>query len=134
MTTNIPGPGAPMGYMPPDKDAEHLKILSILWWVVAGLQCLGFCGGVIYIVLGIAFASGNIRDPDAHTMGIVFSCLGVFILVISATMAFLSYLVGKSLRERRRLMLCYVMAGLMCISVPLGTALGIFTFIVLNRP
>jgi hypothetical protein len=41
---------------------------------------------------------------------------------------------AASLGTRRRRTLCLVTAGLTCASFPLGTALGIFTFIVLSRP
>jgi hypothetical protein len=115
------------------KDAEHLNILSIVWYVLAGLQCLGMCAGVAYIVMAGVFAS-KLSDPGDPPMGIIMGIFGVILIVISLVFAGLSYLTGKSLKQRRRLMLCYVMAALVCLSFPLGTALGVFTFIVLARP
>jgi hypothetical protein len=38
------------------------------------------------------------------------------------------------LRKRRHRTLSFVMACLTCINIPLGTALGVFTLVVLSRP
>jgi len=119
------------------RDTEHLNALSICWWIVAGLQCLGTCIGIVYVVLAIVFGAGALAHgagEPAAPIGLIFSCAGIFIIVVSTIVAWLSYLVGKSLRQQRRLMLIYVMAAITCLSFPLGTALGIFTFIVLARP
>jgi len=134
-----PDYGYNQGYTPPDRDADHLKILSIFWYVIAGLQCLGACFGLVYIVLGIvAFAGGMANRggdaPPAAAMGGLFSCIGVFILVLAGTFAFLSFKVARSLVARRSLTLCFVMAALICLSIPLGTILGVFTLVVLSRP
>ena len=129
----------PPADVPPDRDADHLKMLSIFWYVIAGLQCLGACFGLIYVVLGIlAFAGGMGQQasdgPPPAAMGGIFSCIGLFVLALSGLFAFLSFKVARSLVARRSLTLCYVMAGITCLSIPLGTILGIFTFIVLSRP
>ena len=55
---------------------------------------------------------------------IVFALLG----------AFLSILSGSYLRGRRKRTFSQVVAALQCLAVPLGTVLGIFTFVVLGRP
>lgn len=41
---------------------------------------------------------------------------------------------GRSLQKRRRILFCQVIAGLSCIMIPIGTVLGIFTIVVLQRP
>jgi hypothetical protein len=127
------------GFVPPDRDTDHLRILSIFWYVIAGLECLGACFGLIYIVLGIvAFAGGMGRQaadgPPPAALGGLFSCVGVFFLALAGTLAFLSFKVARSLVARRSLTLCYVMAAILCLSIPLGTILGVFTLVVLSRP
>jgi hypothetical protein len=41
---------------------------------------------------------------------------------------------GRCLRQHKHYIFCLVMAALMCTNAPLGTILGVFTFIVLLRP
>ncbi|MCA9060582.1 MAG: hypothetical protein KDA85_18855, partial [Planctomycetaceae bacterium] len=50
------------------------------------------------------------------------------------TISSLFLLVGKRLSQRRSHTFCLIIAGLECTSVPIGTTLGVFTFIVLLRP
>src|SRR5262245_46556970 len=104
------------------KDQEHLNMLSIFWKVMAGLQCLGMCFGLIYVGLGILAATTG-GGRDAAPMGAVFSCVGIFIVALCGAIAYLCWMVGNALKERRRLTLCYIMAGITCLSFPLGTAL-----------
>ncbi len=58
-------------------------------------------------------------------------------LVFSATFALgsvLKLVTAKRLRERRSKTFCLVVAAVSCLGIPYGTALGICTFLVLNRP
>jgi hypothetical protein len=143
MTT--PPPALP--YVTPyyDRDAEHLRLLSIFWYILAGLQCLGACVATAYILFGILFAVGGVaagssgHNDDAPPaaafagMGGLFACFGVIILVIIGTLAFLDYKTGQSLVKRKNLTLIYIMAALSCLGIP-TIILGIFTFIVVSRP
>jgi len=54
-------------------------------------------------------------------------------LIIAAT-GVLLIVAGSSLRSKRRWVLCLVVAGMNCLNAPLGTVLGVFTFLVLFRP
>lgn len=55
-------------------------------------------------------------------------------LLFALATAALSGFAGRSLSRRRHYVFCLVAAGLACLSFPLGTALGVFTFMVLQRP
>ena len=46
----------------------------------------------------------------------------------------LQFLAGRFIALRRHRMFCLVIAGLICLWVPLGTALGVYTFVILTRP
>jgi hypothetical protein len=50
------------------------------------------------------------------------------------TLAGLLIYAGRCLARRTRRLFCLVAAGLGCLFFPLGTVLGVFTFIVLSRP
>ncbi len=117
-------------------DRAHLKTLSICWYVFAGLSLIGaLCGG-LYVVAGVvmALAGGAEHDDEAVAMGAVFGVMGLLVILIVVPVAILDYLVGKGLAQQRRKTLIYVMAAIACMNVPLGTVLGVFTFIVMGRP
>jgi hypothetical protein len=122
----------------PNRDADHLRVLSICWYVMAGLQCLGACVGLVYLgVAVLAGAGGMAAGHDGAPVGMMagfFACFGIGILVMSGVLAYLSYRVGRNLAERRSHTFCFVLAVLACLSVPLGTILGVFTLVVLSRP
>ena len=134
-----------------DRDAEHLRILSICWYVVAGLQGVMACFVLLYVLFGVGMAlfgaaagtaaGSAARDPSGAVMGLPFvgvgmivGCFGVFMFLLAATLALLNFKTGQSLVRRRNLTLIYVMAAVACMGVPMGTLLGVFTFIVLSRP
>lgn len=122
-----------------DQDEEHLKLLSILYYVWGGLTAFGACFGSIYAVVGggflIAAASqqGGQNGPPPW-FGAIFLVLGVFILALAVAISLLNIFTARFLARRQRYTFCFVVAVLSCLSVPLGTALGIFTIIVLQRP
>ena len=67
------------------QDAEHLKLLSIFHYIVAGLAALFACLPFLHLLIGVAMVTGwhgfADQDPMAGVMGwffIVFA--GVFIL------------------------------------------------------
>ncbi len=121
-----------------NQDEEHLKLLSILHYVWGGLTALGCCVGGIYALAGggvmIAALVNEGQNAPPAVFGGVFFFIGVFIAVLAAAFSALTILAGRSLARRKHYVLCMIMACLSCLSVPLGTALGIFTIIVLMRP
>ena len=120
-----------------DQDVEHLKILSILYYVWGGLTACFSCFGLFYVVFGlVAVIAGTQQHqggPPAFVGGILMF-VGVVFVLLGATVGGLTIWAGRCLAQRKRYMLCFVMACIACLSVPLGTALGVFTIIVLQRP
>jgi hypothetical protein len=116
-----------------ETDLSHLKILSILWYVIGGLNVLGGCCSVFYLVLGIAALTGGIDEPDAEEMGIVFTIMGSCMMLLFLVGGGLMIYAGRGLATQTNRTLIFVMAVILLLNVPLGTALGIFTIIVLNR-
>ncbi|HVX85894.1 MAG TPA: hypothetical protein VH253_14020 [Phycisphaerae bacterium] len=123
-----------------EKDTGDLKTLSIFWYIIAALQALGGCivvGWLLFVVLmGAGMASSG--NSDDATAGAVFSgffgCFGLFALALWWGLAFLNFVVARSLPQRKRRVLCFIMAIWICLWFPFGTILGIFTLIILNRP
>jgi hypothetical protein len=117
------------------QDLEHLKLLSIFHYVVAGMAALFACIPFIHFFMGLALATGAFGDADPGTRPIGFGLMvfaGLFILA-GWTLAALIAFTGRSLQTRKRFTFCLVMAGVECIFMPFGTVLGVFTIIVLMR-
>lgn len=117
------------------QDLEHLKLLAIFHYVVAGMAALFACIPFIHFFIGLALATGALpdTDPGAQPVGIgLMIFAGLFILSGWTLAAFIAY-AGRSLQTRKRYTFCLVMAGIECIFMPFGTVLGVFTIIVLMR-
>lgn len=54
--------------------------------------------------------------------------------IIFVAMCVCNVLSGLYIRKRKNRIFSYIVAGINCCQFPLGTALGVFTFIVLSRP
>lgn len=139
-----PPPGLPPQHQTVvNQDTEHLKILSICYYVMAGLSVLGAFATALYVIMGSMMLSGNFpggASSSAHAaselrmMGGMFLTIGLIGTALVITMAVLEFVVAKKLARRQSKMLCMVVAGINCLNMPLGTVLGVFTFLVLSRP
>ncbi len=128
-----------------DVDTTHLNILAICYWVWGGLTALFSSFGLIHLGMGIAMLNGSFPMPTPTTgpsaapfpnqlMGWMFTIIGGAIVSYGWIVGGLTVYAGFSLKRQRKWMLCMVMAALNCISIPIGTALGVLTIIVLVRP
>jgi hypothetical protein len=120
-------------------DAEHLRILAICYYVSGGMGIFFSCFALIYVVMGLAVAIGGgfARPGDAEgaaVVGGVIAVMGILFLLIGWTIGGLTILAARSIQQRRRRTLTLVIAVLHCLWIPIGTLLGVFTFIVLMRP
>lgn len=122
-----------------DRDGEHLKILGIVYYVNAGIAAFASLFGLLYLGLGILFASGVIppdngmRGDEAKVMAMVFIIIGAFLSGLCLLFALLHFLAGRWLRTDTHRTFCFVIGCLNLINMPYGTLLGIFTILVLNR-
>jgi hypothetical protein len=123
-----------------NQDQEHLRLLSIFHYVMAGFACLLPLFSLIYIGLGVLELSGKMpASPGARgsgelVTGWLFVGMGSLFFLMGAVGAVLNILAGRALAKRERRNLCLVVACLNCLHMPLGTLLGVFTLIVLARP
>jgi hypothetical protein len=119
-----------------DQDIEHLKILSILHYVWGGLTACFSCLGMFYAAFGVVavFASAQHQGGPPAVVGGALVFMGILVVLLAGTVGGLTIWAGRCLAQRKRYTFCFVMACLSCLSVPLGTALGVFTIIVLQRP
>ncbi|MGC1378787.1 MAG: hypothetical protein WA821_21325 [Anaerolineales bacterium] len=121
-------------------DEQHLQLLSIFHYVIAGFAALFACFPIIHVVIGIGLFMMGItqsQQTEAFPMvlvGLIFAVVGGTIILVGWVFAACIALAGRFLSQRKHRMFCLVMAGIECTSVPFGTILGVFTIIVLSRP
>ena len=115
-------------------NGEHLNLLSIFYFVFGGLSILGAFIMVAYtIFLGYIFGRIPHYGGEADVIVNIFtSVFGVFAIIFLA-IGILQIVSGFKLRKRTHRMLSMVMGILALPGFPLGTALGVFTIIVLSR-
>ena len=119
-------------------DEQQLNLLGTLHYVFAGLCTLGACVFIVHLVIGLmvlinpeSMQSKGDMPPEA--MGWMFTVMGGAGLLGGWTLAALVLFAGRALKRRVRHVYCMVIAALCCLMFPLGTALGIFSLVVLAR-
>lgn len=127
---------------PGNDDEYHLDLLGTLHWVLAGIAAVAGLFPILHITIGfiviVASVAGEGAEPGSRgmgvLMGVMFIGIGTAIIVMSWVVAYCLYLSGKYLKAHTNHTFCMVIAVLICFSFPLGTALGVFTILVLIRP
>ena len=127
------------------QDAEHLNLLAIFHYVLGGILALAAPVPLVYVAMGIFILqspsgfAGNSHsfagpgDPP-HFVGGFFAVFGLFALAMLALVAGVTIQAGRCIASRRGFNFITVVSCINCLHVPLGTALGVFTLLVLNRP
>ena len=89
-------------------------------------------GGAVATQNTVQFSTTTTSSSPAM-IAWVFIGVGALALVVGWVIAGLMIYSGLSIAARRRRVFSLVVAGVMCLSFPIGTALGVFTIIVLVR-
>ena len=139
---HFPTHGAPVygpGYGAVDAqqiiDGEHLRLLRIGYFISAGYMAIFIPVGLLYAGMGVMMThlpSGPGAPPPAMFTWL-FGTIGACFTLFAGVGAGLKLLVAIRLKERRSRVLCLIVAGLSCLEIPYGTALGVMTFVVLGR-
>ena len=123
-----------------NRDAEHLQLLAIFHYVVAGLAALFSLFPLLYTTVGAIFIlaarHGTAKpgeDLPPEFLGWIFAVLGALLFLIGIAIAICILIAGRSLALRKRYSFAFVMACIECLFVPFGTILGVFTIVVLSR-
>ncbi len=119
-----------------NQDEQHLNLLSLFHYIMAGLTALIACIPIIHVVLGILMITGQLDEaqPPPPIVGWMFLIMGAVFVLLGWTVAILTAVAGARLKQRRSRVFCMVVAALQCLNMPLGTILGVFTLITLSRP
>lgn len=152
-------PGPPP--LPEDaRDAGHLNVLSILHYVWVGLGGVGLLflvGHYMMMKSMTGFMSASLEraneeiekerlanDPEAPATEIpegffdfAFEAMMMFYVLIGLLVFIamvMNFLVARAISKRQWRVFIIVVSALNCLSFPLGTALGVFTLVVMCRP
>ena len=131
-TTETPETPIPAG----NEDLEHLRMLSVFHYVVAGIVVLVGCIPLLHFGIGVAMTTGALPTDElgAAVIGCFLMAIAVFVIFLAWGFAACLILAGRFLVQHRHHTFCLVVAGVACTMAPLGTVLGIFTILVLVRP
>ena len=133
-------------------DLSHLKTLTIMHYVLGGIQMLFSSFGLIYVVLGILFLSGAMNTPAQQRtaypgasmrttsqaapppeIGYLFLGLGTCITGLGWALGICNIISGRKMAKHQGRTFSIVIAAIDCVNMPFGTVLGVFTLIVLLR-
>ena len=160
---DAPAVTPPLAYQSPvpfARDLEHLKLLAIGHYLYGGLTMACSSIFIIYIVIGVMAlrnpamfnpppATGPASTapaapipprapapppgPPPQVFGWMFAGFGTTAVVVGWTAGILTIISGRCIRRQRARLFSMTVAGINCLNVPLGTALGVLTFLVLLR-
>jgi hypothetical protein len=120
-----------------NQDEQHLKLLSIFHYVLAGLAALFSLFPVIHLALGVMMVTipghHGPGTPEPALVGWFFICFAVLFILFGLTFSGFVLVTGRFLSRRRHHTFCLVMAGVECLLIPYGTILGVLTIVVLMR-
>ena len=120
-----------------NQDEQHLNLLAIFHYVLGAMVIFGSSFILIYVAMGAAMvcgAFGGGRDAPPKEVGWLFVGIGSAGVVFGWTLGILIVVAGRKLHRRASKTFCTVIAVIECVALmPLGTALGIFTMVVLMR-
>ena len=123
-----------------NQDTEHLRLLAIFHYVVAGLATLFSLFPLLYTTIGGVFifaARHGTPKPGEELppefLGWIFVALGSVLFLAGLALAVCVLIAGRCLSRRRRYTFALIIACIECLFIPFGTILGVFTIIVLSR-
>ena len=124
----------------PQRDDENLNLLAIFHYVLAGLESLGiFALLAHYMVFNTLMSnpefmeepSGAPVPPEIFMLMRGAYVLGGFMIL---AMVGINIAAGLCLKKRKNRTFILIVSGLNCLNMPMGTILGVFSFILLMKP
>lgn len=120
-------------------DADHLKLLAVFHWVVAGMSLVGL--GFLFLhwlFMHSIFDNPSMWQnakgpPPPPQFFAIFKWFYAFMGVMIAGTGLANAVSGWNIHRRRARMASLILAGINCLCFPFGTVLGVFTFVVLLR-
>jgi hypothetical protein len=123
------------------RDTDQLRMLVIGHYAVAGIQAVLGCMAIVQLGMGLLIVA-NPAEPmgprgqgNPHWLGWIFIAMAAGFMLVSWTLAAALVVSARKLSRRQGYVFCLVVAFFAAMfNMPLGTALGACTLIVLLRP
>ena len=123
-----------------NQDREHLRLLAIFHYIVAGLAAFFSFFPLLYTTIGAIFIfvarHGTAKQGEElppEFLGWIFVGLGSFLFLLGIIMAICILIAGRCLTRSKCYSFTLVVACVECLFIPFGTILGVFTIIALSR-
>lgn len=121
------------------RDTEHLQLLAVFHYVVAGLAGFVALFALIYSVIGgfLLYAAQHpgpgTQEPPPAFLGWIFIVFGAVFFLAGVTMVICILIAGRCLSRQKGHSFALVIACIECLFVPFGTILGVSTVVALSR-
>jgi len=124
-----------------NKDLYHLNLLSKFHYAVAVIIAVFSLFPIIHLFIGISILTGgffaegaNQNEPfPSFLFGIMFTIIPLIFILGGLTLAVCTFIAGRKLLKREGYTFCLIVAGCLCMMMPFGTVLGVFTIILLMK-
>lgn len=114
-------------------DVSHLNSLAIAHYVLGGLGMFFALFPLLYVGFGVMLITGAAEAEVPPYVGGMLVAVGLVLFVAGEAGSIALILSGRHLQRRTGYLFTFVVACISCLSVPVGTILGVFTIIVLSR-
>ncbi|MEZ5306918.1 MAG: hypothetical protein R2684_07210 [Pyrinomonadaceae bacterium] len=106
---------------------EHNRLLSIFFYIQAGLQAFGVIIGLIYAGIGAAMLV-DAPNAEAEAVAGIMLAVGVFVIFFAILFSVMFFIAGRKLGKAEKSgRTLGIIASIFCLpGIPLGTALGIY--------
>lgn len=96
------------------------------------------CFPIIHVVVGILLITDSFPDQRPHELdsvaGWIFVAVGGMVTFGAWLLGAAVIVAGRNLAAHKAYTYCLVIAGIECMFMPFGTALGVYTIVTLNQP
>ncbi|HOP26139.1 MAG TPA: hypothetical protein PLM22_03105 [Candidatus Sabulitectum sp.] len=116
-------------------ERDTLHLLSIFHFVLAGFIALMACLPLFHLAGGLFMVFGGVaeNEPGLSVAGGFFSLFAGGIILVGWGIAYLVFRAGRGLNVQKDYQLCLIAAAVLCMIMPFGTILGVFTLVKLNE-
>jgi len=132
-----------------NQDDSHLNTLAIIHYIMGGFMALFACIPLVHFFLGLSILlgwgnmqgamveqnAGQSTSPPfpPELFAWLFFGMGLLFFLVGQAISIAVVVSGRFLHQRKNYLFSFIMACILCTFMPFGTALGIFTIIVLSR-
>ncbi|MCB0824717.1 MAG: hypothetical protein KDC26_00865 [Armatimonadetes bacterium] len=126
-----------MERLTPD-DIRQLDLLKLFFKIAAILFAVGICCGLPHTLIGLGFVTSpesmSPNDPGAQLFGGIFAVAGIFVMAAMAAFSWGCWQVLGKLEQGTGFTFITVTSALLCLNMPFGAALGVYSLVTINRP